>query len=58
MILVGLMCVRIPPSPDNFKRYQTFQMPFCNGFESMANIVFPFETNLGILFETDHDHNR
>ena len=31
MILTALMCARIPPSPDNFKRvirYQTSQAPF------------------------------
>ena len=50
MILIALMCTQIPPSPDNFKRlikYQTFQTPFHNSFESMANIVFLLETNFG-----------
>ena len=49
-IMIALMCVQIPPSPDNFKRaieYQIFQTPFYNGFESVANIVFSFETNFG-----------
>ena len=50
MILIALTCAQIPPSPDNFKRvikYQTFQTPFCRGFESMANILFSFGTNFG-----------
>ena len=50
MILVALMCTRIPPSPDNFKaviKYQTFQTLFHRpSFESVANIISPFETNL------------
>ena len=50
MILIALMCARIPPGFDNVKRftnYQTFQTPFYSGFESTANIVFPFETDFG-----------
>ena len=38
---------RTPPGPDNFKRVltqQTFQTSFPGGFESVANIVFSFET--------------
>ena len=48
MTLIALMCARIPLSPDNFKRFfkhQTFQTPFYSGFESVANILFSFETN-------------
>ena len=40
MILIALMCARIPRSPDNFKRaikYHTFQTSFYSGFESVAN---------------------
>ena len=40
----------IPLSPDNFKRvikYQTSHTPFYSGFESVANIVFSFETSFG-----------
>ena len=50
MILIALMFTGISPSPDNFKRvirYETFQTPFNSSFESMANIVFSFETNFG-----------
>ena len=50
MILIDLMYARISLSPDNFKRvikYETFQTPSCNGFESAANIVLSFETNFG-----------
>ena len=48
MILIALMWDRIPPGPDNFKRvikHQTLQTSFYCDFESMANIVFLFETN-------------
>ena len=41
---------RIPPSPDISKRvikYHTFQTLSYGDFESVANIVFPFETNFG-----------
>ena len=42
------MCAGILQSPDNFKRViQTFQSPFYSGFESVANTVVSFETNLG-----------
>ena len=44
------MLVRIPLGPDNFKmviKYQTFHTSFYAGFESVANIVFSFDTNLG-----------
>ena len=47
MILIALMCARIPSGPDNFKRiikYQTVQTLF---YESIANIVFSFKTNFG-----------
>ena len=47
MILIALMWARIPPGPDNFKRvikYQTLRTSFYGGFESVANIVFLFET--------------
>ena len=50
MIMIALMCTRIPPSPDNLKKvikYQTFQTPFYSGFESIVNIVFSFEANFG-----------
>ena len=50
MILIALICAQIPPGPDKFKRvikYQTFQTSFHSGFESLANIVFSFETNFG-----------
>ena len=50
MILFALMWARIPPGPDNFKRvieYQTFKTSFYCDFESVANIVFSFETNFG-----------
>ena len=50
MILIALMWARILPGPDNFKRvirFQTFETPLYGGFESVANIVFPFETNFG-----------
>ena len=50
MFLIVLMCDRIPPSPDNFKRYikyQFFQTLFYSGFESVANTVFSFQTNFG-----------
>ena len=48
MILIALMCARVPLSPYNFRRdikYQTFQMPFYSSFESVANIVFSFNSN-------------
>ena len=52
MILIASMCVRIPPSPDNFKglliKYQIFEIPFYSGFESVASIVFSFETNFNL----------
>ena len=50
MILIALMWARIPSGPDNFKK--VIKIPdfpdflFCD-FESVANIVFSFETNLG-----------
>ena len=51
IILIALMCARIPSSSDNFKRvikYQTFQTPFFySGLESGANILFSFKTNFG-----------
>ena len=46
-----LMWARIPPGPDNFKRvikYQIFQTSFHGGFESVANIIFLFKTNVGL----------
>ena len=49
MILIALMWARIPSGPDNFKRviqYQTLGTSFHGGFESVANIVFSFETKL------------
>ena len=49
-ILIALMWARISSGPDNFKRaikYQTLQVPFYNGFETVANIAFSFETNFG-----------
>ena len=47
------MCAPIPPSPDDFKRvitskYQTFQTPFYNGFDSVTNNLFSFVTNFGL----------
>ena len=48
MILIALMWARILPDPDTFKRvikYHTFKT-YCD-FESVANIVFSFETNFG-----------
>ena len=51
IFLVALMYSRIPLSHDNFKtviKYQTFQTLFDrSSFESVANIVSSFETNLG-----------
>ena len=50
MILIALMWARMPPGPDNFRRvikYQTFKTSFHCDFESVANIVFSFETNFG-----------
>ena len=50
MILIALMWTLIPPSPDHFKsvnKYQNFQTPFYNSIESVANIVYSFQTNSG-----------
>ena len=51
IFLIALMYSRIPLSPDNLKtviKYQTFQTLFHRpSFESVANIVSSFETNLG-----------
>ena len=50
MILIACMWTQVPLRPGNFKRlikYQTFQVPLYNRFESKANIVFPFEANFG-----------
>ena len=44
------MCAWIPLSPDNIKKvikYQTSHTLFYSGFESVANIVFSFETSFG-----------
>ena len=50
MILIALMWAQIPLAPDNFQRvvkYQTLKTSFYCDFESVANIVFSFETNFG-----------
>ena len=50
MILIALMWARIPPGPDKFKRvikYKIFKIFFYCDFESVANILFLFETNFG-----------
>ena len=50
MILIALMWARILSGPDNFKRvikFQTFRTSFYSGLESVANIVFSFETDFG-----------
>ena len=51
IFLIALMYSQIPLSPDNLKtviKYQTFQTLFHRpSFESVANIVSSFETNLG-----------
>ena len=51
IFLVALMYSRIPLSPDNVKtviKYQTFQTLFHRpSFESVANIVSSFETDVG-----------
>ena len=51
IFLVALMCSGILLSPENLKmviKYRTFQTLFHRaGFESVANIVSSFETNLG-----------
>ena len=47
MILIALMWARIPSGPDNLKKYQTLRTSFHDGFESVANTVFSFETNFG-----------
>ena len=50
MILIALMWARILPGPDSFKRvikYKTFKTSLFCDFESVADIVFSFETNFG-----------
>ena len=47
MIVIALMWARIPSGPDNFKRVIEYQTSFYGGFESVAHIVFSFETNFG-----------
>ena len=44
-ILTALMSARILPGPDNSLIDQTFKTSFYCDFESVANIVFSFETN-------------
>ena len=48
LILFALMCTQSPYNFTKVIKYQTFQTPFYNGFELMANILFSFKTNFGL----------